>query len=247
MQLGRLRGWRDGTIGPYAGDSLHPTYAETEIGRLFEQHEGRLAHKWGHYFPAYSREFDPYRSAFPSADGHRPLRFLELGVSHGGSLEIWREFFGPTAVIFGIDVNPRCAELTGLDVRIGSQTDAAFLVDVVNEMGGIDIVLDDGSHHAKHQRASFDVLFSLLSDGGIYAVEDLHTAYWTRYGGGLRRRGTFIETLKQIVDDMHAPYHLRRLRVTGGVTCVTFYDSLAFVHKGQTPPPSHLKVGKPSF
>jgi hypothetical protein len=93
-QLARLRGWRDGTIAPYAGDSLHPAYAASEIGRLFEQHDGRLAHKWGQYLPAYSREFAPYRLGFPDADGdHRPLRFLEIGVSHGGSLELWRKYF----------------------------------------------------------------------------------------------------------------------------------------------------------
>ena len=31
----------------------------------------------------------------------------------------------------------------------------------------------------------------------------LHTAYWTNYEGGLRRRGTFIEVVKDIIDDMH--------------------------------------------
>ena len=39
---------------------------------------------------------------------------------------------------------------------IGSQADAAFLESVVAEMGGLDVVLDDGSHRMEHIKASFD-------------------------------------------------------------------------------------------
>lgn len=105
-------------------------------------------------------------------------------------------------------INPACAALDGRAgaVRIGSQADGAFLRDVVREMGGIDIVLDDGSHRMVHMRRSFDVLFPLLSEGGIYMVEDLHTAYWRAYGGAKARRSTFLNFARRLVDDMHHWY-----------------------------------------
>ncbi len=83
---------------------------------------------------------------------------LEIGVSKGGSLALWRKALGDRATIFGIDIDPKCAEFDGkfAKVRIGSQADASFLKSVVDEMGGVDLVLDDGSHVASHQRASFE-------------------------------------------------------------------------------------------
>jgi hypothetical protein len=152
-----------------------------------------------HYFEAYEEHFRPYRNGLPQPDGsRRPVRILEIAVAHSGSLQLWRRYFGRDAGVWGIDVNPACAMIddTDLEIRIGSQEDRHFLEGVVSEMGGVDIVLDDGSHIAKHQRRSFEVLFPLLSEGGLYAVEDLSTSYSSDYRGGYRRRGTFVEAVK---------------------------------------------------
>ncbi len=63
-------------------------------------------------------------------------------------------------------------------VRIGSQDDPAFLRSVIDEMGSPDIILDDGSHVSDHQKISFETLWPLLKVGGLYVIEDLHTAYF---------------------------------------------------------------------
>jgi hypothetical protein len=226
------------------------------LADLFFAHDGRLIHKWVHYLEIYERHLAAYRDGFPLPDGtRRPLRLLEIGVSHGGSLQLWRKYFGPDAIVFGIDVDPRCAELDGPEtrVRIGSQSDAAFLATVVDEMGGVDIVIDDGSHHARHQRASFDALFPKLSFGGLYIAEDLHTAYWTLdFAGGYRRPGTFIEVSKSLVDGLHAWYHRwplpRRARsAKTEVFSVIFYDSVVVIEKRRRERPAVVKVGRPSF
>jgi hypothetical protein len=223
------------------------------LGAIFAQHTGRLAHKWTQYLPAYSEQFAPYRQGFPLPDGTtRPINILEIGVSQGGSLQLWRKYFGPSAVIFGIDINPKCTAIddTDLNVRIGSQTDPEFLGSVVAEMGIVDIVIDDGSHIASHQRATFNHLFPLLTDRGIYVVEDLHTAYWYDFEGGPRRRGTFIEVIKDIIDDMHDWYHGQRRRVVPdgeGVSCIAIYDSIAFLHKRAPVRPASATVGTNSF
>ncbi|HYG46847.1 MAG TPA: class I SAM-dependent methyltransferase [Allosphingosinicella sp.] len=210
----------------------------TDLARIFFENEGRVIHKWLHYFEIYERYLSRYRGS--------DFKMLEIGVSKGGSLAMWRTYFGPNATIFGIDVNPDCAGRAEApnQVRIGSQDDPDFLRRVVAEMGGVDFVLDDGSHVARHQQASFETLFPLLADGGLYAIEDLHTAYWPDYGGGYGRRGSAIELLKQSVDDIHHWYH-RRPPAFGGadVGAVHFHDSIAVVEKRKALRPIHTQMG----
>ncbi len=172
---------------------------------------------------------------------------LEIGVNHGGSLELWRKFFGPQATIFGIDISPECAERVTPpnQVRIGSQADPRFLRGVVEEMGPPDVVLDDGSHHASHQRISFDTLFPLLNDGGLYIIEDVHTSYFPGFSeGGYQRKGTAIEYAKQMIDDMHAWYHRHKAATPTQrlIKAIHFYDSLVVIEKAQIERPFHIQV-----
>lgn len=227
-----------------------------ELGRLFLEHRSRLVSKWTGYLDVYERYLAPYRAGFSPPQGpRRPLHLLEIGVSQGGSLQLWRKYLGPEATIFGVDVDPRCAQFDGAEgrVRIGSQSDAGFLRTVVEEMGGVDVVIDDGSHRVKDQRKSFDTLFPLLTLGGTYIVEDLHTSYWpAEYGGGYRRPGTFIELSKSLVDDMHAWYYRwprlrRRPWAKTDVRSVCFYDSMVVIEKQRRGHPGRLNVGDPVF
>ena len=226
------------------------------LGQLFLEHEGRLVSKWLGYLEVYERHLAPCRAGFPLPDGTtRPLRLLEIGVAQGGSLQLWRRYFGPDATIFGVDVDPRCARFDGPEaaVRIGSQAEPGFLRGVVAEMGGVDVVIDDGSHRVGDQRRSFDTLFPLLSDGGVYLVEDLHTSYWAaEYGGGYRRPGTFVELAKGLVDGMHAWYYgrprpRRRRWAKTDVRSICFYDSMVVVEKADHGRPARVNVGSPEF
>jgi hypothetical protein len=218
--------------------------AETHLAKLFYSHKGRLVDKWDHYFPIYERHLARYVA--------KRVRLLEIGVFHGGSLQLWRKFFGPEAIIFGIDIDPRCASLDGPDacVRIGSQVDSRFLRSVVREMGGLDVVIDDGSHFASHQWTSFETLFPLVDANGVYITEDLHACYWPAYEGGLRRHGTFIEEMKGLVDDIHAWYSEAEQHLTDAhktIGGIHFYDSVVVVEKKPKEKPFRVKIGTPSF
>ena len=129
---------------------------------------GRPFVKWWHYFAAYDDQFSLL--ARQSRDGmlERPLRILEMGVWRGGSLDLWRQYFGPDAVIFGIDIDEVITTLRidSAEVRVGSQTDTEFLLSVIDEMGGVDIVIDDGSHLSKDVVTSLRIIFPLLAEGG---------------------------------------------------------------------------------
>lgn len=94
-------------------------------------------------------------------------------------------------------------------MRIGSQDDPAFLAKVVNEMGGVDVILDDGSRQMPHIKATLLILFPELSVDGIYVKEDLHTAYWQDFGGGFVFGQNFFKLLTNIMHDMHHWYHFQ--------------------------------------
>ena len=206
---------------------------------LFVNNKDVLVHKWHHFFPIYELYFSAWRN--------RPLRFLEIGVSEGGSLQMWRRFFGEEAVIFGIDINPDCAALNGRDgqVRIGSQADSSFLESVLQEMGGVDVVLDDGSHRMDHVLATLQYLMPRLADGGIYMIEDLHTAYWPRFGGGYRSADNFFNVVRRITDDMHHWYHKKPMQypeISSHCRAIHTYDSIVVLEKGELLKPVHSQI-----
>lgn len=203
---------------------------DSKLLDLFVNNKGRLVHKWHHYIPLYDRYFSPFRA--------KKIRFLEIGVSHGGSLQMWRKYFGDEAVIFGIDINPECRKFDGEagKVRIGSQADRVFLDSVVKEMGGVDIVLDDGSHQMDHLAATLEYLFPHLNDGGIYMIEDLHTAYWKKFGGGYASSRNFFRVVMESVHDMHHWYHtkgLKRAAVGKGCSGIHIHDSIVVLEKSR--------------
>jgi hypothetical protein len=221
----------------YGGQRADAPNREDDLSRIYYEYRGdRTIRKWDHYLPIYDRMFAPYRN--------QPVRFLEIGVDKGGSLELWRSFFGSQATIFGIDIEPACARFDDeiASVRIGSQTDPEFLTAVADEMGGIDILLDDGSHVGRHQRVTFDVLFPRLSEGGLYVVEDLHTSYYRSWEGGLRRKGTFIEFAKDLVDDVNAWYHSGFNPPKHQVRSVQFFDAIVAIEKGRVQRPLNIEV-----
>ena len=130
----------------------------------FRHHVGRRLDKWRHYFDIYDRHFDRFRG--------EDVRILEIGVDHGGSLQLWKRYFGVDAQIVGVDKDPRCGALAEeqIDIKIGNQADIEFL----KGLGAFDIVIDDGSHNQMDQLASFETLWPKTRH--VYLIEDCHDA-----------------------------------------------------------------------
>jgi hypothetical protein len=156
--------------------------ADNPLEEYFRNNDGRLIHKWMHYFDVYHRHFERFRN--------QPVVVVEFGVSQGGSLEMWRNYFGDQATIYGIDIDERCAALDGpgTHVLIGDQEDREFLRSVGERTGPIDVLIEDGGHTMGQQLATFAEMYPLVKEGGVFLIEDLHTSYWEEYGGGYRRR-----------------------------------------------------------
>ena len=214
----------------------------------FENNKGRQIFKWMHYFDIYDRYFSKYRGT--------DVRFLEIGIFQGGSLQMWKDYFGPKAKIFGVDINARCKQFEEDQVRIfiGDQADKKFLSGLKKELPRLDIVIDDGGHTMEQQINTFEALYPHLSPNGVYLCEDTHTSYWQRYGGGLGKAGTFIEYSKNFADALHA-WHFEDgggkdkniSDFTKSAFGVHFYDSIVVVEKRPIGRPEMRKVGVPSF
>lgn len=216
-----------------------------DLEQYFRNNDQRLIHKWMHYFDIYDRHFSRFRN--------RDVVILEIGVFHGGSLQMWKHYFGDRARIYGIDINPRCKELEeeNITIFIGSQSDRRFLEGVKQQIPPVDILIDDGGHTMEQQIVTFETLFDHVRPDGVYLCEDLHTSYWLTFGGGYKRRGTFIEYSKNFIDAIHAWHSEQKsLRVTPftrAVDSLHFYDSIMVIEKKPQMEPRHEKTGKPSF
>jgi hypothetical protein len=211
-----------------------------DLWQDFQTNQGKVIRKWEHYFPVYERHFGSWRG--------RTLTFLEVGVAHGGSLAMWRRFFGPLVTVVGVDIDPKCRahEENGVFVRIGDQSDPRFLQSLVEEFGVPDIVLDDGSHQMAHIHATFDAFYPRMGKNGVYMVEDLHTAYWPDFGGGLKEPGSFIERAKSLVDQLNADHARGALApdaFTRETLSISFYDSMVVFEKGRTPRKTAPEIG----
>ena len=114
---------------------------------------------------------------------------LEIGVSGGGSLKMWYEYF-PNATIIGLDINDE-SELSNdrthvyqLDQSNDYQLES-FVKQCEEKGYEFDIIIDDGSHHMRDQQVTLGYLFPLLKSKGIYVIEDLHTCHMQPYLQGV--------------------------------------------------------------
>ncbi len=161
----------------------------------------------------------------------KPIDILEIGVSNGGSMRMWEDFF-PNANIVGVDRKPKCTEYKSGRVKlyIGDQGDKEFLRSIPGEY---DIVIDDGSHKNAHQKHTLKILFPRVKSGGLYIIEDLQTSYDRKYGGGFRGEKTMIEKLKQLVDEINWAWWLNKPEsyMMEHLYSMAFYESLCVMRK----------------
>ncbi len=202
-------------------------------------------HKYLHYLDIYERHFERFRG--------KEITVLEIGVSHGGSLQMWKQYFGPKAKIYGIDINPTCKEFEeeNINIFIGSQSDRTFLREVLKKVPSFDILIDDGGHTMKQQIVSFEELFDHVKEDGVYLCEDLHTSYRLDYGGGHKRRNSYIEYSKKFIDYINAWHSyqgtLKVNKFSQTVQSLHYYDSMLVIEKGKREKPYDEMRGKPSF
>jgi hypothetical protein len=207
----------------------------SQLQKYFESNTSNCIHKWIHYFDIYDFWFKKYKN--------KPVVIFEIGVYQGGSINMWRDYFGEEALIFAIDINPLCKqfETKNTKIFIGSQEDKEFLKFVKTQVPKIDILIDDGGHTMKQQIVSFEEMYDHINDDGLYLCEDLHTSYWSNYGGGYKKLNSFIEYSKNFIDLINA-WHSRDKRMivndfTKKTYALHYYDSILVIEKKIMSPP----------
>ncbi len=209
---------------------------------FYGQHE-RPVYKWVHYLDIYHRHFARFRN--------KPMTLLEIGVHKGGSLDMWRDYFGAEARIVGLDINPACKqfERPRTHVRIGDQADVTFLNAVASEFGPFDIIVDDGGHAPNQQIVSFETLYPRMSERGVYLVEDTHTNLWPNFASNDPNAQNFLTVSALKAFELmgwtgqsdkfryfHTPREERTAPVPASEFCktthsVAFYDSIVVYEK----------------
>lgn len=195
--------------------------------------------KWGAHFytPHYERHLKHLRA--------EKFTLLEIGIggyAHkgkgGASLRMWKHFFR-RAQILGLDIQDKSfVDAPRIKSYRGSQTDEAVLKQIVADADDLRVVIDDGSHRPEHIRETFRVLFPMLPEGAIYAIEDTHTSYWPTWGGSvdLNDPTTTMALVKDLVDglnyeefldDSYTPSYSDK-----HVVAVHCYHNLVIIEKG---------------
>lgn len=239
---------------------------ENPLYNYFINNQKNQIDKWMHYFDVYHNYFERYRNT--------SFVFVEVGIQNGGSLQMWRDYFGKDARIIGIDIDERCKvmEQEGFEIWIGDQADPCFWGEFRKSINKIDIFLDDGGHTMQQQLTTFKEMFPVISNQGYYVCEDIHSSYMEFFNGGYRKKETsikftknlimgyfnrgynkketFIEFAKNLIDDMHAfhsqnPEEFQKTAYTKTLTAMHIFDSIIVFEKGARNPPILKAVGNP--
>jgi cephalosporin hydroxylase len=118
------------------------------------------------YIQEYENLLKPYRE---NGD------ILEIGISWGLSLKMWREYF-INGIVAGvdIDIHPNVSDLINNENYKIFHSDATK-PEFLEKLNGLkfDVIIDDGSHAFEHQKSSFNILKNSIKPGGIYIIEDI--------------------------------------------------------------------------
>jgi hypothetical protein len=151
---------------------------------------------------------------------------------------MWKWFF-PRAQVVGVDIQDKSfVDQPRITSFRGSQTDRALIERIIGRFGIPTIVIDDGSHRSPHVIESFAILFPLLADGGLYAIEDTQTSYWPRYDGSvdLDDPTTSMALVKRLVDGLNYEEFLPDDYVPSytdlNIVAVHCYHNLVIIEKG---------------
>ena len=192
----------------------------SELLNLFKNSKN-FSSKHFKYFDVYENLLKKYRD--------KEITFLEIGVQNGGSLEMWKKYFSKKSKIIGIDLNPQCKKFQrdNIKIYIGSQSDESFWKFFFNEVGPVDIVLDDGGHTNIQQIMTAVNCIPNINDEGILIIEDVHASYMKKYYNPSNH--SFINFAKKEIDDINSNFPgliKNKFSLKKYVNSIEFYESI---------------------
>ena len=216
---------------------------ENPLRAYFDNHKtGRGIWKWEHYLDVYHHHFRKFVG--------REVHVLEIGIFSGGSLEMWKKYFGARCKVYGVDIEEACKvyDEEGVRVFIGDQSDRLFWRRFKQEVPALDIVIDDGKHAPEHQIATLEEILPHLRPGGVYLCEDVHGIHhhFAAYISGLTSH-LHCRLGKPGPISAAAPTEFQR-----AVKSIHLYPFLAVIERSETPiqefvAPKHGTEWQPFF
>ena len=223
---------------------------------LYQNHSGKVSDKWDIYLKEYEDKLNKYQKL--------PIKFFEIGILNGGSLEIFSKYFSNAELILGCDIDQRCKDLrydqTNVKVIVGDVNEQKVKNEIIKH-SKFDIIIDDGSHNSDDIVRSFCNYFNHLKDDGLFIIEDLHCSYHQQHSGGLFFPISSINFFKKIVDIINYEHWGIKKKKTwlfrgfsenykvnnfenlelDHIHSIEFINSLCFIKKKS---PEHNKIGK---
>ena len=183
----------------------------------------------------------------------KKINILEIGIENGDSLRLWSDFF-TNARICGIDIRPKSFTIKNTEILTGDQSDLTFLKSIIKKYKEFDIIIDDGSHQAKHIISSFKYFFPFLKNDGIYVIEDLQTSYIPRYGGSrfnLNKKNSSMNFVKSLTDSINyehndKPFYKKKY-YDGSIKSIYFHQNIVFINKGSSTNYFYNSIKKQTF
>ncbi|OAH10090.1 class I SAM-dependent methyltransferase [Streptomyces jeddahensis] len=242
--LRRVKGRLSGTPAAAPARAATPVGAPAGLAAISDDLSKLAQHfktdKWGthRYTQHYQRHLQHLRND--------SINLLEIGIGGysragqgGASLRMWKHFF-PNAQIFGMDIQDKSfVDEDRITTFIGDQSDPDSLIAIADKIGTLDVIIDDGSHRSPHVLTTFETLFPLLRDGGIYAVEDTQTSYWPEWQGSEDRDdpNTSMSMLKRLADGLNyeefVDVDYQPTYTDLNVVGLHFYHNLVIIEKGK--------------
>ena len=146
-----------------------------------------LAQKWHTDKVISEKEFShDYIHVYEHLLKDKPVRkVMEIGLGWpglmhrayeaGASLRMWAEYF-PEAEVYGLDIRPDALVNEGrIHSYLCDQSNIGSLLNAKLSVGeNFDLIVDDGSHIPYDQALTASVFVPLLSETGIYVIEDVY-------------------------------------------------------------------------
>jgi 23S rRNA U2552 (ribose-2'-O)-methylase RlmE/FtsJ len=185
---------KDGLAAPVSALKFRAKdMGKNPLYEIFCKNKDGSVHKWHHYFQIYDRHFSKYVG--------KKANILEIGIDKGGSVKMWRKYFGKGVNVYGLDIDPAAKKYSdpknGVNIFIGDQSDRKFMRGLMKKLPKIDILIDDGGHTTKQQINTFLECYDKIAEDGIYLCEDLHTNYWPSF---IDSKETFVDFAKKHID-----------------------------------------------
>jgi len=160
--------WNPAAEMPLRADAQPSPIANNPLWEYFSRNQkGPGIWKWHHYFEIYHRHLAKFIG--------KPVKMLEIGIFSGGSLGMWKSYFGTGCHIYGVDIEEACKAYQSEEVSvfIGDQEDPAFWDRFIKEVGDVDIVIDDGGHTHGQMIVTLEKMLPRLRPGGVFICEDI--------------------------------------------------------------------------